>query len=73
LNVFPNPTNVNTEIHVELPNPTTLNIQLFDQNGKLLQQLLPQQEKSAGEFQMDIPISQIPIGMNYIILQTIDR
>lgn len=72
LNAFPNPTNGDTKIYIELPSPTTLSIQLFDQIGKLLQQLLPQQEKSAGAFQLEIPISQLPIGMNYIILQTTD-
>ncbi|MFK7932068.1 MAG: 3-coathanger stack domain-containing protein, partial [Saprospiraceae bacterium] len=69
-NVFPNPTTTDTQILIQLPSSTNLNISLFAQSGKLLQQLLPSQEKNAGAFHLNIPIAQLPIGMNYVVLQT---
>jgi uncharacterized delta-60 repeat protein len=61
--VFPNPVKDNITLNYELSETTSISVELFDASGKMIQQLLPSQERSLGKQQESLPIdAHLPAG-----------
>ena len=70
LQVFPNPFTTATTIKYELPNPSAVQIQLYDMNGRLMQTLLTNTPQEAGNYQLNLDRKDLQVGMYYLNLRT---
>ena len=66
LNVFPNPFYNQTTIEFEIPLSTSINIQLYDLNGRVLQHLLSNVHYEAGKHRLTIESQELQAGIYYL-------
>lgn len=70
LNVQPNPFKESTQIQFVLPQEEVLSIQLFNQTGSFIKEILPQQLRTAGIHSIPFNKNDLFGGMYYFVLQT---
>ncbi|MCX6351983.1 MAG: PKD domain-containing protein, partial [Bacteroidetes bacterium] len=70
LSFSPNPFINTFNITYQLPNPTNIQIQLFDANGKYITTLLPQHLQPKGQYNLHLPMAQYQLqkGIYFIHL-----
>lgn len=68
--VAPNPFQAETQLNFKLPKETKVAIHLFDQSGKLIQELVAPQVLAEGEHQITLTQADLQSGLFYAILQT---
>ncbi|WP_367392754.1 T9SS type A sorting domain-containing protein [Lewinella sp. LCG006] len=67
----PNPATDTSELRFELQQRSHVSIQVFDQQGQLMLQVLDQQNLLAGTHQVSIPTAKLPKG-SYVIKLSLD-
>ena len=68
--VQPNPFQGEATIVLELDAPTEVSIQVFDQTGRLLEQLVRMEELPTGRQEFTLNADNLGHGMHYVRLQT---
>jgi len=68
--IFPNPSTNKTSIKYSLPEKSLVNIQIFDNNGKMVSNLVQNKNKSQGEHQILFLTKIFPNGVYSVIFQT---
>ncbi len=68
--VAPNPFQTETQLNFSLPKETKVAIHLFDQSGKLVQELVAPQILASGQHQITLTQGELQNGLFYAILQT---
>ncbi|MEM6321552.1 MAG: BspA family leucine-rich repeat surface protein [Bacteroidota bacterium] len=68
--VYPNPFQSETQLHFQLPEEQQSSLNLFDQMGRLVQTILPIQDRAAGEYVVDLRNERGLRGLYYVVLQT---
>lgn len=66
----PNPTTGKVQLSYELPTTGTLNLRLYSQDGRLVQQPLSQQQAEAGTHEHKFSLAGLPAGMYLWQLQS---
>lgn len=68
LAVFPNPFTDKTTIQYELQEPSAVQVRLYDINGRLVQNILPNAHQTAGKHQLSLDRNGLQAGMYYLNL-----
>ena len=68
LKIFPNPSSDMANLTYELQESATISFSLLGANGQLIKKL-GQQQQSAGNHQLNIPVNQLPRGLDYVQMQ----
>ncbi|MFK7934771.1 MAG: T9SS type A sorting domain-containing protein [Saprospiraceae bacterium] len=66
----PNPFHSETQLRFQLPEQQQVSLQLFDQMGRLVQTIVPQQRRAAGEYVFSLRNEQGLRGLYFVVLQT---
>jgi len=67
--IYPNPSNGQITIGYQLARQGVISLSLVDQTGKLIQEMVNQQQQSAGNHQLSVDIEGIPSGVYYVNLK----
>ncbi|MEM1119273.1 MAG: 3-coathanger stack domain-containing protein [Bacteroidota bacterium] len=70
LNVHPNPISQTAYVHFTLPLAEEVTLHLFDQSGKLIQQILQRRSMSAGAHRLPLTVATRSRGLFYLVLQS---
>ena len=70
LKVFPNPMKYQAQVYFRLPLASKVSVQLFDQSGRLIQQVLQAQKRTAGDYYVRFNSDQLYGGLFYVVLQS---
>ncbi len=70
VNIFPNPTTGAVQISYTLPTPTSIQLQLFDANGQLVQTIVTASNQAAGTYQQSVDVSAYTPGIYYTVFRT---
>lgn len=62
LDLFPNPARSNTTLRFELENDETVSVGLYNIEGRLISQVIPESEMKAGEYQKTINVQGLGVG-----------
>jgi len=73
LQVFPNPFRETVTFAFSLAQPTAVSIHIFNMNGQLVHTLISQENKTAGNHQVDFTAYDMETGMYYATLRTPDQ
>lgn len=68
--VSPNPFVHQTKLQFRLPKEEVVSIQVFDQSGRLLEQVLSPQTRPAGDYEVFLTTENLYDGLFFVILQT---
>lgn len=71
--VFPNPMSEQGFVNLLLEKETKVEIQLFNNVGKLVKTILSRQIKNAGEHQLDFEVRNLPEGIYFVKFQINDK
>ncbi len=66
---YPNPTNDQFTMRFQLPQNETIEVGLFDLQGKMVKTLKPKTEMPAGIYEAQIQISDLSNGVYFLVLQ----
>jgi len=70
LNIYPNPTTGVVQIEYTLSTNTSVQLQLFDANGQLVQTIVPASIQAAGSYQRPVDVSTYTPGIYYTVFST---
>ncbi len=70
INIYPNPTRGAIQIAYTLPTATSVQLQLFDATGTLVQTIVPASNQAAGTYQQGVDISAFTPGIYYTVFST---
>ena len=68
LRIHPNPASAIAQINFDLPVATTIHLQLFDLNGRVVKSI-KREQMTAGKYQQSIRVDDLPEGMYYLNLR----
>jgi len=66
VHAFPNPTNGDINLEMNLTNSDELSVDLTDVNGKVLKQFTVNQSFTSGEHLLELSVDELPTGMYFI-------
>jgi hypothetical protein len=69
-NLYPNPESIQSKLSFTLMKSRKLNIIIHDVNGRIVKELVNDVQYNAGSHDIDIPLDDLPSGINYIIIKT---
>jgi hypothetical protein len=69
-NLYPNPETIQSKLSFTLLKVRTLNILIHDINGRIVKELVKDVKYLAGSYDIDVPLDDLPSGINYIIIKT---
>ena len=70
LHIFPNPSSKGTVLKYLLPEDYIVTLQVFDNNGKIVSNLIQNEFKTRGEYQIFFPTKKYSNGIYSVIFQT---
>lgn len=70
LTIYPNPTTGAVQIAYTLPTSSSVQLQLFDANGQLVQTIVPVGNQAAGNYQKSVDVSAFSPGIYYTVFST---
>lgn len=71
LKIYPNPYFDKASLDIELKNPTTLEVEMTDESGRIAAAILPQKSLNAGFYRLELP--NLPTGVYFVRCKTGER